>query len=100
LVGALNFNAPTNGPQNFNAPTNGPQNFNPATNGPQNFNAPTPAVPGNAANALGITFPGSNAGGTPAPVINNQTASYYSFPDGQSHSVTVAPGGYIDITIE
>jgi len=33
-------------------------------------------------------------------VINNQIASYYAYPDGATHSVTVAPGGYIDITIE
>ena len=28
------------------------------------------------------------------------SGSYYAYPDGQSHSVTVAPGGYVEITIE
>ncbi len=98
--GPANYNAPTNGPANYNPANNGPQNYNPANNGPQNYNTPTPAVPGNPSSSLGITFPGSNAGGTAAPVISNQKASYYSYPDGQTHSVTVAPGGYVEITIE
>ena len=73
-----------------NNPTN-PGNF--AGNNPT-----TPAAPGNPATALGVTMPGSNSGGTPAPVTPATLVSYYSYPDNATYPVSVPSGGYVTIT--
>jgi len=90
-------------PGNFagNNPASG-GNFagnNPTTGG--NFagnNPTTPAVAGNPATALGVTMPGSNSGGTPAPVTPATLVSYYSYPDNTTYPVSVPSGGYVTIT--
>jgi hypothetical protein len=72
---------------------------NPASGG--NFagnNPTTPAVPGSPATALGVTMPGSNSGGTPAPVTPATLVSYYSYPDNTTYPVSVPSGGYVTIT--
>jgi hypothetical protein len=63
-----------------------------------NTNPTTPAVPGNASTALGITLPGSNTGGTPAPATPATLVSYYSYPDNATYPVSVPSGGYVTIT--
>jgi hypothetical protein len=55
-------------------------------------------VPGNASTALGVTMPGSNTGGTPAPATPATLVSYYSYPDNATYPVSVPSGGYVTIT--
>jgi hypothetical protein len=72
---------------------------NPGSGGNYAGNNPTtPAVPGNASTALGVTMPGSNSGGTPAPVTPATLVSYYSYPDNATYPVSVPSGGYVTIT--
>jgi len=74
-------------------------NTNPSSGGNYaNTNPTTPAVPGNASTALGVTMPGSNTGGTPAPVTPATLVSYYSYPDNATYPVSVPSGGYVTIT--
>jgi len=74
-------------------------NTNPSSGGNYaNTNPTTPAVPGNASTALGVTLPGSNSGGSPAPVTPATLVSYYSYPDNATYPVSVPSGGYVTIT--
>lgn len=95
------FNPGSGGNFAGNNPSSG-GNFagnNPPTGG--NFagnNPTTPAVPGNPSTALGVTMPGSNSGGTPAPATPATLVSYYSYPDNATYPVSVPSGGYVTIT--
>ena len=82
-----------------NPGTPGNSGVNPGSGGNFAGNNPnTPAVPGNASTALGVTMPGSNTGGTPAPVTPATLVSYYSYPDNATYPVSVPSGGYVTIT--
>ena len=124
IPGNPNYNPYVPGNPNYNPSTPGNPNYNPYTpasggnfagnnpSTPGNFagnnpgsggnfagnNPTTPAVPGNASTALGVTMPGSNTGGTPAPATPATLVSYYSYPDNATYPVSVPSGGYVTIT--
>lgn len=76
--------------------------FNPGNYTPGNptYNPYIPAVPGQPASLLGITFPGSASGGTPAPYVPPVKVRYYDVADGQDYAATVPSGGYITVNSE
>ena len=83
------YNAPAGGNvASYNAPAGG----NVAT-----YNSAQPAVAGAPASAMGVTLPGSNVGGTPAPYTPPQKVSYYDYPDSATYPVTVSDGGNVVI---
>ena len=65
----------------------------------QPITAYTPGTVGTPTTVLGVYLPGGPVS-TVAPYVPATEVVYWSFPDYQTHPVSVPPGGYVDIQIE
>lgn len=93
--GTANYNPPTPGTSNYNPIVPGNAYTNPTLPGTDYYNPITPGNQGPSNTVLGITFPGGN-GGQPGSLVTATSVNLNYTATGTT--ITVPPGGYVDIT--
>ena len=97
--GSQNYNSPTGGTPNYNVAVNSNANYNSPTGQNAVYNSPIPGTSGNAMTVLGVYFPGGLPNQPQAPLISS-TINTYAFPDESTQPISLAPGGYVNITVK